>query len=64
MDYSDSLAQQSAIPLESSAFGELDFFNRRMSESLYELFRVGQDEAINPNYLDLDELQQILQTKH
>ncbi len=60
MDYSDSLAEQSAIPLDSSAFGELDFFNRRMSESLYELYLVGQEEDINPNYLDLDELERIL----
>jgi hypothetical protein len=29
MDYSDTLAQQSSITLGPSAFGELDFFNRR-----------------------------------
>lgn len=64
MDYSGSLAQQSAIPLESSAFGELDFFNRRMFESLYDLYVVGQDEAINPSYLDVDELEQIIDAGH
>jgi hypothetical protein len=63
MDYSDSLAEQSDIPLDSAAFGELDFFNRRISESLYDLYQVGQDEAIDPNHLDVDELEQILQTK-
>ena len=63
MDYSDSLTEQSAIPLDSAAFGELDFFNRRISESLYDLYQVGQGEAIDPNHLDIDELEQILQTK-
>ena len=60
MDYSDSLAEQSAIPLDSAAFGELDYFNRRISESLYDLYQVGQDEAIDPNRLDVDELKQII----
>ena len=63
MDYSDRLAEQSAIPLDSAAFGELDFFNRRISESLYDLYQIGQEEAIDPNHLDVDELEQILQTK-
>ena len=62
MDYSVTLAEQSAIPLDSSAFGELDFFNRQISESLYDLYQVGQNEAIDPNYLDVDELEQILYT--
>jgi hypothetical protein len=63
MDYSDILARQSAITLGPSAYGELDFFNRRMSESLYDLYQVGQDEAINPTHLDLDELEQVLQPR-
>jgi hypothetical protein len=61
MDYSESLAEQSAVPLDSAAFGELDFFNRRISESLYDLYQVGQDEAIDPKHLDVDELEQLLQ---
>jgi hypothetical protein len=60
MDYSDSLAAQSSITLGPSAFGELDFFNRRLSDSLYNLYQVGQDEAIDPSHLDLDELEQVL----
>jgi hypothetical protein len=64
MDYSDRLTEQSAIPLESSAFGELDYFNRELSESLYDLYRAGQDETIDPRYLDVDELEQILNTSH
>jgi hypothetical protein len=63
MDYSESLAEQSAVPLDSAAFGELDFFNRRISESLYDLYQVGQDEAIDPKHLDVDELEQLLQPK-
>ena len=63
MDYSDTLARQSAITLGPSAFGELDFFNRQMSESLYDLYQVGQDEDINPTHLDLDELEQVLHSR-
>jgi hypothetical protein len=64
MDYSDTLAQQSSITLGPSAFGELDFFNRRLSDSLYDLYQVGQCEAINPSNLDLDELEQVLYSRH
>ncbi len=60
MAYADSLAQQSDIPLGSSAFGELDHFNRRLSESLYDLYLIGLEEAIDSNYLDMGELEQIL----
>ncbi len=63
MDYSDTLARQSAVTLGPSAFGELDFFNRRMSESLYDLYLVGQDEVINPAHLDLDELEHVLHSR-
>ncbi len=64
MDYSDTLAQQSLITLGPSAFGELDFFNRRLSDSLYDLYQVGQDEAIDPSDLDIDELEQVLHSGH
>jgi hypothetical protein len=64
MDYSDTLAQQSSITLGPSAFGELDFFNRRFSESLYDLYQVGQAEVINSTHLDLDELEQFLNSRH
>ena len=60
MDYSDSLAQQSAIMLAPSAFGELDYFNRRMHERLYELYQIGQYETIHPEYLDLEELERVI----
>ena len=64
MDYSDTLSQQSSITLGPSAFGELDFFNRRLYDSLYDLYQVGQDEAIDPSHLDLDELGQVLHSRH
>ena len=64
IDYSDTLAEQSSITLGPSALGELDFFNRQLSESLYDLYQVGQDEAINPTHLDLDELEQVLNSEH
>ncbi len=63
MDYSDTLAQQSAITLGPSAFGELDYFNRLMSDRLYDLYQVGQDEDINPTDLDLEELEQVLHSR-
>jgi hypothetical protein len=64
MDYSDTLARQSSITLGPSAFGELDFFNRQLFDSLYDLYQVGQDEAIDPSHLDIDELEQILDSRH
>jgi hypothetical protein len=64
MDYSDTLAQQSSITLGPSAFGELDFFNRRLFDSLYDLYQVGQDEAIDPSHLDIDELERFLHSGH
>jgi len=57
-------AQQSSITLGSSAFGELDFFNRRLSDRLYDLYLIGQDEAIDPSHLDLDELEQVLNSRY
>jgi len=60
MEYSDSLSQQSAITLAPSAFGELDFFNRQMFNSLYDLYEVGQEATIEPDRLDLDELERVI----
>ena len=60
MEYSDSLAQQSSITLAPSAFGELDYFNRRMFESLYDLYEIGHFETIDPKDLDLEELERII----
>lgn len=62
MEYSDSLARQSAITLAPSAFGELDYFNRRMFESLYDLYEVGQYQTIDPKDLDLEELKRIIES--
>ena len=64
MDYSDTLAHQSSIELKPSALEELDFFNRQLSEYLYDLYQLGQDEAIDPSHLDLDELRQLLDSRH
>ncbi|MGD9080317.1 MAG: hypothetical protein PVG96_13300 [Desulfobacterales bacterium] len=64
MDYSDNLTQQSSITLGPSAFRELDFFNRYLSESLYDLYYIGQEEAIDPAHLDLNELEQVLNSKN
>jgi hypothetical protein len=60
MDYSDSLARQPEVTLAPSAFGELDFFNRQMYESLYDLYEVGRRDTIDPENLDLDELKRVI----
>jgi hypothetical protein len=60
MQYSDSLSQQSAIVLAPSAFGELDFFNRQLFNSLYDLYEIGQEATIDPEKLDLDELERVI----
>lgn len=60
MEYSDSLAQQSSITLAPTAFGELDYFNRRMFESLYDLYEIGHYETVDPKDLDLEELERII----
>ena len=60
MEYSDSLAQQSSIALAPSDFGELDYFNRRMFESLYDLYEIGHYETIDPKDLDIEELERII----
>jgi hypothetical protein len=64
MDYSDKLTRQSSITLGPLAFGELDFFNRRLYERLFDLYQVGQDEAIDPSRLDLNELEQVLYSSY
>ena len=64
MDYSDTLARQTSITLGPLAFGELDWFNRRLYESLYDLYQAGRDEAIDPSQLDVNELEQVLYSWH
>jgi hypothetical protein len=64
MDYSETLARQSSVTLGPAAFGELDFFNRRLYDSLYDLYVVGQEEAIDSSQLDLDELEKFLYSRH
>jgi hypothetical protein len=60
LEYSDTLARQSLIALAPSTLGELDFFNRRLSESLYDLYLLGQNETFASNHIDLNELEQVI----
>lgn len=57
MDYSDSLARQTLLDLESSALGELDFVNRRLFESFYDLYEAGQIGSDLSLQLDLEALE-------
>jgi hypothetical protein len=50
--------------LGPSAFGELDYFNRRLFDRLYDLYEVGQEEAIDPSDLDIEELEQVLDSRY
>ena len=58
MNYSDTLAKQSSIYLDPSTLGELDYFNRRLSQSFYDLYLVGLNENISSTHLDLEQLEQ------
>ena len=58
MTYSDALARQSSIYLDPSTLGELDYFNRRLSQSFYDLYHVGLNETISSTHLDLEQLEQ------
>jgi hypothetical protein len=58
MDYSNTLSQQSSIYLDPSTLGELDYFNRRLSQIFYDLYQVGLNETISSTHLDLEQLEQ------
>ena len=60
MDYADNLTQQSVITLGPTVLGELDYFNQQLYENLFDLYEVGQNEAIDPSKLNLDELEHVL----
>ena len=57
MQYADMLARQSMVPLAPSARGELDFFYRRLSETLFNLYEIGKHESISPTHLDFEALE-------
>lgn len=58
MDYADHLAVQSLITLAPSALGELDFFSRRIAQSLALLYEAGVREEVDSAYIDLQILEQ------
>ena len=58
INYSDTLAQQSSIYLDPSTLVELDYFNRRLSQSFYDLYQAGLNETISSTHLDLEQLEQ------
>jgi hypothetical protein len=64
MEYADTLAQQNLITLAPSTLGELDFFNRRLAESLYDLYLLGHYEALDSRHLDLNELERVIYSGH
>ena len=54
INYADTLARQSLVPLAPSALGELDFFSRRMSQSLVRLYEAGDQGILDSTLLDMD----------
>jgi hypothetical protein len=58
MNYADALARQTLIPLAPSALGELDFFSRKISQSLLQLYEAGGHGNIDSTLLDMEALEQ------
>ena len=58
MNYADTLARQSLIPLAPTALGELDFFSRRIARSLVQLYEAGGQGNIDSTLLDMETLEQ------
>lgn len=54
INYADTLARQSMVPLAPSALGELDFFSRRMSQSLVRLYEAGDQGLLDSTLVDMD----------
>ena len=61
MDYADTLASQSSIPLAPNALGELDYLHRRLYQSFQDLYEIGQHVTIDAAFLDMGELVRTLQ---
>ncbi len=57
IDYADSLSEQTMIPLAPSALGELDFFSRRIGQSLIQLHEAGSQSQIDESILDMEVLE-------
>ena len=58
MNYADALARQPLIPLAPSALGELDFFNRKIAQSLLQLYEAGGHGNLDSTLLDMEALEQ------
>ena len=52
--YADTLARQSMVPLAPSALGELDFFSRRINQSLLQLYEAGVQGNLESTLLDME----------
>ena len=57
INHADTLARQSLVPLAPSALGELDFFSRRMTQSLVQLYEAGGQGNIDSTRLDMEILE-------
>lgn len=58
INYADTLARQSLVPLAPSALGELDFFSRKMSQSLVRLYDAGGQGILDSTLLDVQALEE------
>ena len=58
INYADTLARQSLIPLAPQALGELDFFSRRITQGLVQLYEAGGQGNIDSTLLDMETLTQ------
>jgi hypothetical protein len=58
INYADTLARQSLIPLAPQALGELDYFSRRITQGLVQLYEAGGQGNIDSTLLDMEVLAQ------
>ena len=54
INYADTVERQSLVPVAPSALGELDFFSRRMSQSLVRLYEAGDQGILDSTLLDME----------
>ena len=60
LNYSKSLTRQSAVPLSSSIFKELDYFNRQLIRSFYDLQKADLKQLDVMTHINLEELERDL----
>ena len=61
MDYTDTLANQSSIPMAPKALDELDYLHRQLKQSFNDLYEIGKQTTIDAALLDMEALERTIQ---